>query len=55
MYIFLMVLHIVLVVVNTILAVMNFKMRNFLIGTLWTITVPLWMINVVIDIIKLSC
>ena len=54
MQIFLMVLHITLVVVNTMLAAMNFKSRNFLVGTLWTITVPLWMINVVIDIIKLS-
>ena len=54
MQIFLLVLHIMLVVINTVLAVMNFKNRNFLVGTLWAITVPLWMINVVIDIIKLS-
>ena len=50
----LLVLHVVLVVMNTVLAVMNFKMRDFLVGTIWAITVPLWMMMVVMDVIKLS-
>lgn len=50
----LLVLHIMLVVLNTALSVMNFKNGECLPGTLWAATVPLWMIQVVMDIIKLS-
>ena len=52
--ILLLVLHITLVVLNTWLSVMNFKNGNTMAGALWAVTVPLWMINVVMDIIKLS-
>ena len=54
MQILLLVLHIILVVLNTGLSIMNFKNGENLLGTLWAITVPLWMVNVVADIIKLS-
>ena len=50
----LLVLHILLVGLNTALSIMHFKNGERLLGTLWAITVPLWMINVAIDIIKLS-
>ena len=50
----LLVLHILLVVLNTALSIMNFKNGELLLGTLWAITVLLWMINVAMDIIKLS-
>lgn len=50
----LLVLHILFVVLNTALSIMNFKNGERLLGALWAITVPLWMINVVLDIIKLS-
>ena len=55
MQILLLVLHIALVALNTYLAISNFKLGETMIGTLWATTVPLWMINVVADIIKLSC
>lgn len=55
MQILLLVLHITLVILNTGLSIMNFKSGEHLTGTLWAITVPLWMINVIVDIIKLSC
>lgn len=49
-----LVLHSILVLLNTALSVMNFKNGERLLGTLWAITVPLWMIQVVMDVIKLS-
>ena len=52
--ILLLILHITLVILNTWLSVMNFKNGDNMVGVLWAITVPLWMINVVADIIKLS-
>lgn len=52
--ILLLVLHIILVVLNTFLSIMNFRNGEPAIGTLWAITVPLWAIQVVADIIKLS-
>ena len=55
MQILLLVLHIILVVLNTYLSIFNFKNGDTMIGVLWATTVPLWMINVVADIIKLSC
>lgn len=54
MQVLMLVLHIMLVILNTVLSVMNFKNSERLLGTLWAITVPLWMIQVVLDIIKLS-
>ena len=51
----LLVLHIMLVILNTYLAISNFKLGETMVGVLWATTVPLWMINVVADIIKLSC
>ena len=37
------------------LSIMNLKNGELMIGALWARTVPLWMINVVADIVKLSC
>jgi hypothetical protein len=50
----LLVLHILLVGLNTALSIMNFKNGERLLGALWAITVPLWMMHVAMDIIELS-
>ena len=49
-----LVLDILIVGFNTALSIMNFKNGERLAGTLWAITVPLWMVHVAMDIIKLS-
>lgn len=54
MQILLLVLHITLVVLNTGLSVMNLKNGDTMVGVLWATTVPLWMIQVVMNIIRLS-
>lgn len=54
MQVLMLVLHIMLVILNTVLSVMNFKNKQHLLGTLWAVTVPLWAIQVVLDVIKIS-
>lgn len=49
-----LVLDILLVGFNTALSIMNFKNGERLAGTLWAITVPLWIVHVAMDVIKLS-
>ena len=48
------ILPIVFIVLNTMVAVMNFKDKDYISGTLWAITVPLWTIAAVLAIVESS-
>lgn len=53
MNIFMLVLHIVLVVLNSYLTISNWKQGNKGISILWGITVILWFALVILDIAKI--
>lgn len=55
MRVLLLVLHILLVGLNTYLSISNFKRGEPMIGILWATTVPLWMLSVAMDINRLFC
>ena len=52
MNIFILVLHIVLVVLNSFLTISHWKQGNKALSVLWGITVVLWFAQVISDIVK---
>lgn len=53
MNIFMLVLHIILVVLNSYLTISNWIDGNKVLSILWGITVVLWLAQVVLDIAKI--
>lgn len=53
MNIFMLVLHIILVILNSYLTISHWKQGNTEISILWGITVVLWFAQVILDIAKI--